>query len=114
MSTATTNSRSCSRMPVDMDVTLIAAHGVPFHGTLANISIGGAYVETSNKALMPRTPLTIILHQEDSAVQLIFRMEATVARQDTHGAGVMFDDFDTETVRSLRAIYKSTLGKAGH
>jgi len=113
MSFAAKNSRSCSRTPVNMDVTLIAGHGIPFHGTLANISIGGAYVETTNKALMPKTPLTIILRQEDDSVQRIFRMEATVARQDRHGAGVMFDDFDAETVRSLRAVYKSTLGKSG-
>jgi hypothetical protein len=109
MDIAAENTRSGSRTPVSMDVTLIAGHGVPFHGTLANISFGGAYVETQNKALMPRTPLTIILQQQDGDEQRIFRMMATVERQDKTGAGISFDDYDVETVRSLRAIYKKAL-----
>lgn len=110
MNLAAKNARSCSRTPVDMDVTLVASHGIPFHGTLANISFSGAYIHTSNKALLPSTSLTIVLQKDEGGVQRIYRMGATVVRQDHDGAGVCFDDFDPDTVRSLRTIYKTTLG----
>ncbi len=110
MPLAAKNARSCSRTLVDMDVTLVAGHGVPFHGRLINISFGGGYITTANKALPPKTPLTIVLQKEENNVQRIYRMNATVVRQDSTGAGIAFDDFDPDTVSSLRTIYKTSLG----
>lgn len=110
MDLAANNNRACSRTPVSMDVTLVADQGVPFHGTLSNISFNGGYITTSHKALSPNTPVTLILQKDDGGVQRLYRMNATIVRLGSDGAGVAFDDFDTETVRSLRTIYKTTLG----
>ena len=105
----TGNDRNCSRTPVNFDVTLIADQSIPFHGTLTNISFNGGYITTHNKALPPKTPLTIVLQKEEGEVQRIYRMTASVVRQDRNGAAIAFDDFDADTVRSLRTIYKSAL-----
>jgi len=107
-----TNDRNCSRTPVNFDVTLITGQSLPFHGTLTNISFNGGYITTHNKALPPKTPLTIVLQKEEGDVQRIYRMTASVVRQDRNGAAIAFDDFDADTVRSLRTIYKSTLLQA--
>jgi len=112
MAPETRNDRSCSRKPVNMDVTLIAGHGIPFHATLTNVSFDGGYITTSNKALMPKTQLTLVLQKDEDGVQRIFRMSATVVRQDHKGAGIAFNDFDPDTVRSLRTIYKETRGSS--
>lgn len=109
MALAISNDRSGTRRAVDLDVTLVARHGNPFHGTLKNISFNGGYIETPNRALLPNTPLTIVIQKDEGDVQRIYRMNATVVRQDREGAAIAFDDFDGDTVRSLRTIYKSTL-----
>jgi len=108
MDLATRNDRSSSRRLTDIDVTLVARHGIPFHGVLKNISLGGGYIETRNRTLVPRIPLTIVLQQNENGVQHIYRMSATVARQDQRGAGIMFNDYDSDTIRSLRTIYKNS------
>ena len=108
---ANINDRTCSRTPVNMDVTLVAGHGIPFHGILRNVSFNGGYITTANKALLPKTSLTLVLQKDDGDVQRIYRLNATVVRQDRDGAGIAFDDFDPETVRSLRTIYKTTVGR---
>jgi hypothetical protein len=108
----TGNDRNCSRTSVNFDVTLIADQSIPFHGTLTNISFNGGYIITHNKALPPKTPLTIVLQQNDGEVQRIYRMTASVVRQDRDGAAITFDDFDADTVRSLRTIYKAALVEA--
>jgi len=108
----TVEDRNCSRTTVNFDVTLIADQGIPFHGTLTNVSFTGGYITTHNKALPPRTPLTIVLQRDEGEVQRIYRMTASVVRQDQDGAAIIFDDFDTDTVRALRTIYKTTLIQA--
>jgi len=109
MDMATRNDRSSSRRLTDIDVTLVARHGIPFHGILKNISLGGGYIETHNRALVPQTPLTIVLQQNENGVQRIYRMSATVARKDLQGTGVMFNDYDSDTIRCLRTIYKNSI-----
>jgi len=108
----TVNDRTCSRTSVNFDVTLIADQSIPFHGTLTNISFSGGYIITPNRALPPKTPLTIVLQKDEGEVQRIYRMTASVVRQDQNGAAITFDDFDADTVRSLRTIYKSALLEA--
>ena len=109
MSQGTRDDRNCSRTRVNFDVTLIAEQSIPFHGTLTNISFNGGYIATQNRALPPHTPLTIVLQKMEGEVQKFYRMTASVVRQDQNGAGVAFDDFDSDTVRSLRTIYRSVL-----
>lgn len=109
MALALKNYRNGSRRKVDFEVTLVARHGIPFHGTLENISFSGGYFTTANRALMPRTPVTMVLQRDEDELQKIYRMNGTVVRQDKQGAAIMFDDYDADTVRSLRTIYKSTL-----
>jgi hypothetical protein len=109
MGLAIENNRACSRKQIDLEITLIAQEGIPSHGTLKNISFSGAYVLTHSRVLQPNTPLTIVLQQDEGDIKRIYRMNATVARRDRTGAGIVFDDFDNDTIRSLRMIYKSTL-----
>lgn len=109
MALAIKNDRNGSRRKVDFDVTLVARHGIPFHGTLENISFSGGYIATANRALLPSTPITVVLQQDEGEFQKIYRMNGTVVRQDQQGAAIMFNDYDADTVRSLRTIFKSTL-----
>lgn len=108
MTTAARNDRGSSRIPVDLDVTLVAGDSVPFYGELINISINGAYVRSDSTALVPNTPVTIILGGEEEEDREMHRMLATVVRHDGEGAGVTFSEFDHDTVMSLRHIYHIT------
>jgi len=109
MYSSTVNDRNCSRTPVDIDVTLVTARNLPFQARLTNISFNGGYIQTDNQALQLNTPLTVVLQKQEGDIQQIYRMSASVVRRDSNGAGILFDDFDTDTVRSLRTIYRSAL-----
>jgi hypothetical protein len=72
--------------------------------TLRDVSLGGALVETGDVSLPLNAPVSVAFnlspgddHRGD------YRLHATVVRRDASRVGLLFQDLDTETIRSLRA-----------
>ena len=104
------NTRACSRTAVDVPVTLFFGRGSHLYGRLIDISFGGAFVETDTTVLAVDTPLTVILKGRTGTQEPLYKMSAVVVHKNPDGAGVMFDELDEETVRSLRRVYHDALG----
>jgi len=81
--------------------------------TLCNVSIGGALVETGEAVLPPDVLVSIAFNLSAEDHRGDYRLHAVVVRSDTTGAGLLFQDLDIETIRSLRAaLYGSGASSA--
>lgn len=72
-------------------------------GRVTNISEEGLFIRTNQKVQL-RTPIDIILHEENQKAWL--KMTGEVTRQEKGGIGVVFTDVDRETKAKLYQIGK--------
>ena len=103
------NDRSSSRMPLDLDVTLFHHQGNPMSARLQDISFGGVYVATNNSPPIVDSTVTLGLSLFEGGAEKVYSMSAVVVRTEDKGAGLMFDDYDGETVKCLRKLYHDAL-----
>jgi hypothetical protein len=108
MENAKINNRSCSRTPVDLDVVIYFRDTAERQAKLQDISFGGAFVATSNSDLKVNDMVTIGLYLENIDEEF-YTMAATVVRRANKGAGLTFDEYDQETLKSLRRLYHEAL-----
>lgn len=73
-------------------------------GIAHNLSLGGLYVETGLHALMTNDPVTVSFAYPLPDETGYFRLHATVIWTSPYGAGLMFRDFDPETLHALRRL----------
>jgi len=108
MENAKANHRSCSRTPVSMDVVLYFRDTAERQAKLQDISFGGAFVATFNPDLKVNDLVTIGLYLENVDEEF-YTLAATVVRRADEGAGLTFDEYDQETLKSLRRLYHEAL-----
>lgn len=108
MENARINQRACSRTPIDLDVVIYFRDTAERQAKLQDISFGGAYVATENSELKVNDLVTIGLYLEDIDEEF-YTLAATVVRRDADGAGLSFDEYDQDTLKSLRKVYHDAL-----
>jgi len=108
MENAKLNQRSCSRTPIDLDVVIYFRDTAERQAKLQDISFGGAFIATQNRELKVDDLVTIGLYLEDIDEEF-YTLAATVVRRAKEGAGLSFDEYDQETLRSLRKLYHDAL-----
>lgn len=108
MENAKINNRTCSRTPVDLDVVIYFRDTAERQAKLQDISFGGAFVATGNTDLKVDDLVTIGLYLENVDEEF-YTMAATVVRRAQEGAGLAFDEYDQDTLKSLRKLYHDAL-----
>jgi len=108
MENANINHRSCSRTPLDLDVVLYFRDNAERQAKLQDISFGGAYIATDNSDLEVNDLVTIGLYLENIDEEF-YTLAATVVRCEISGAGLSFDEYDQDTIKSLRKLYHDAL-----
>ena len=106
---AVTNSRTCSRAPVELPVEILHGQNESLLGQLTDISFGGAYVETDARTLRPNDLVTLCFELEYSDATRPCALSGTVARAADNGVAIAFDEYDSETVNALRGVYHRLL-----
>jgi hypothetical protein len=104
------NKRACSRAPVNLEAALFYREAPALYGKLRDISFGGVYVQADCDTLNLNEPVTLdVFLDKDEQAEHLYSLSAIVVRKTYDGAGLKFDDFDGETVRSLRRLYQYAL-----
>lgn len=108
MENADINQRSCSRTPLNLDVVIYFRDNAERQAKLKDISFGGAFVATDNPDLKVNDLVTIGLYLENIDDEF-YTLAATVVRRGDEGAGLAFDEYDQDTLKSLRKVYHEAL-----
>ncbi len=103
------NHRDCSRTPLDLAVTLYHRRGTPLDCKLVDISFGGAYIQADSATLAIDEPVTLALLLRSGRQEQLYSMSAVVVRKNEEGAGLMFDEYDRDTIHCLRQVYREAL-----
>ena len=102
-----TDHRWSVRQPLTLPVKLYEGGEPLGHGRTQNVGIGGMFVELSGlkaKKLPPDAKLSVAFSVTRKGNTSHHRLPATVIWAADSGAGLMFTDFNIETVHTLRDI----------
>jgi hypothetical protein len=101
------NHRWSPRRPRQHDV-VIYGNGTPFPARLRDISIGGMCVETDLSRLEPNASVQVLFRFDNEPEAPLHRFPANVIWTGQYGAGLMFNDYRPETLRTLRHLIGET------
>ncbi len=90
------------------EVTVESARFGRISAVLRDVSLGGALVDTGEVSLPLNTPVSVAFNLFPGDHRSDFRLHATVVRRDAMRAGLLFQELDTDTIRSLRATLYGT------
>jgi len=103
------NHRTCSRAPVILPVEILHGEKESVLGQLSDISFGGAYIETDAHDFRANDIVTLCFELENEQGARPCALSGTVARAGDEGVAITFDDYDGDTVRALRHVYRHLL-----
>jgi len=92
------------RRPLHVDVSLLKHDQTVLAGKTRDFSIGGMFVETKKPMLQRDIPIHVAFTLETEAGASHHRLPAQVIRVANDGVGLMFNDFNVDTVHTLRAM----------
>lgn len=95
--------RWIARKPLDCRVMLRLPGGEQVQGSARNISLGGMFVETDERvSIDAMVDMVFTLDSRDGRVY--HRLPGQVVHVGRNGLGIMFCDFNPDTVRTMREI----------
>lgn len=94
--------RWSDRRSTDLPVTLAYRPLGLIRGRLSDLSGGGAYIRT-RIALLPNTPVEIVVPSDEHDATRLLRVPAVVTRSDADGAALMFTRLTSEQYEALLA-----------
>lgn len=94
--------RWSDRRSTDLPVTLAYRPLGLIRGRLSDLSGGGAYIRT-RIALVPNTPVEIVVSSDEHDATRLLRLPAVVTRSDAGGAALMFTRLTPEQYDALLA-----------
>ncbi|MDH5648849.1 MAG: PilZ domain-containing protein [Gammaproteobacteria bacterium] len=99
-----THHRWSVRRPVALDATLYDGRDVPVQVEIQNVSIGGVFIDTI--PLIPNSEFPVLLGflTNDGKEVNYHKLSARVVHTGDTGAGLMFEDYDGDTVAALRQV----------
>lgn len=95
--------RWSTRKPIKANAIVESPNRGKICATLRDVSLGGALVETDIENLPINTPVSVAFRLLPGDHGGDYRLHATVVRHQGGGAGLLFQDLDIDTIRSLRA-----------
>lgn len=102
--TKSTDHRWSTRQSMTLPVKLYNDGETLLQGQTQNLGIGGMYVQTRQKKLPLNADLSVAFTLSANGVTSHHRLPATVVWSSDDGAGLMFTDFNIETVHTLREM----------
>lgn len=96
--------RWSTRQALTLPVKLYNSGESIVQGRTQNLGIGGMFVETDAHRLPLNSPLSVSFTVSNNGSTSHHRLPATVIWSGHEGAGLMFTDFNVETVHTLREI----------
>jgi len=103
--------RWSKRRELEVDVVIHDGKHQPMRGLMINISIGGAYVELDTPRPELEAAISLDFKTEIDGESEYYHMPARVTHLDEVGIGVLFEDYDADTVDALKRLMKSVLGQ---
>lgn len=70
---------------------------------MRDVSLSGMFVETGPMVLPLNAPVSVVFSLPSDQSDEDYCLQAMIVRHATKGAGIMFLDPDTETIRSMRS-----------
>lgn len=96
--------RWSTRQALTLPVKLYNSGESIVQGRTQNLGIGGMFVETDADKLPLNSALSVSFTVSNNGGTSHHRLPATVIWSGRQGAGLMFTDFNVETVHTLREI----------
>lgn len=96
--------RWSARQPITFPVKLYRGGEPIGQGRAQNVGIGGMFVELGSRKLPTEAALSVAFSVDVNGMTTHHRLPATVVWEGDTGAGLMFTDFNVETVHTLREI----------
>lgn len=104
-----THHRWSVRRPVSIEATLYDSRKVPVQVEIQNVSIGGVFIDTKPLVSDQNTPVLLGFLTKSGEEISYHKLSARMVHSDDQGAGLMFDDYDTDTVVALRQVIHQSL-----
>lgn len=99
-----TDHRWSARLPMALAVKIFDGGQPVAQGQTHNVGIGGMYIETAHQKLPPNSQIAVAFTVSANGNTSHHRLPATVIWSSDDGAGLMFTDFNVDTVHTLREI----------
>ncbi len=96
--------RWSERQPIAMEVKLASGDEAPLHGSTQNVGLGGMLVELGASRLYPNVQVIASFPLAPSNPAARRQLLATVVWTSGSKVGLMFDDFNPDTLRSIRDV----------
>ncbi|BAU48848.1 hypothetical protein SVA_2298 [Sulfurifustis variabilis] len=96
--------RWSTRQPITFPVKLFRGGEPIGQGRAHNVGIGGMFVELGSHRIPADAPLSVAFTVDVNGMTTHHRLPATVIWEGDRGAGLMFTDFNVDTVHALREI----------
>lgn len=96
--------RRSTRRAIDLNVIVYPGDTDPFMGTIYDFSTGGLFIETRTIPAI-ETPVILRFRLGSARKKESYRISAIVVRHSIDGIGLMFDEYDNNTIKSLRQMY---------
>ncbi|MBE9515417.1 MAG: PilZ domain-containing protein [Proteobacteria bacterium] len=106
-----THDRWSKRRELEVDVVIHDGKHQPMRGLMINISIGGAYIEMGAPQPEREAAISLDFKTEIDGEPQYYHMPAKVAHVDETGIGLVFEDYDADTVEALKRLMRSVLGQ---
>lgn len=100
--------RWSDRRPTDLPVTIAYRPLGLVRGRLSDLSGGGAFIRT-RIALVPNTPVELVVPSDEREATRLLRVPAIVTRSDADGAAVMFTRLTSSQYEALMARARAAL-----
>ncbi len=99
-----TDHRWSTRLPLSVDVKVFDGGQPIAQGRTQNVGIGGMFVDTNRKPLPLNSQIAVAFSVSANGNVSHHRLPATVIWSSEEGTGLMFTDFNVDTVHTLREI----------
>jgi len=96
--------RWSARQAITFPVKLYSGGEPVGQGRAHNVGIGGMFVEIAGRPLPAERDVQVAFSVDVNGIMTHHRLPATVIWEGDRGAGLMFTDFNVETVHTLRDI----------
>ena len=100
--------RSSERLPASAEIRLYDDGQTHTNAMVANIGLGGVYVDMDTSSQQTGKTLKLEFKIPGEANK-VHRCTVKVAHVDEHGLGLVFENYDPESVNALRRIATSSI-----
>ena len=99
-----TDHRWSTRLPLSLEVKVFDGGEPIAQGHTHNVGIGGMFIDTTRNKLPLNSRIAVAFSVSTKGNMSHHRLPATVIWSSDEGAGLMFTDFNVDTVHTLREI----------